>query len=116
MSPRTTPRFRRSTASRATRGAVLGCPFGGLATEMSGDDDAARDRAAGYIAKIHDRIGDALAEAARDTGMQGMAVADATDGLSAQFQGAGVLAVARNDPSAYLRLSESVDALARAYV
>jgi|SaaInl4_135m_RNA_FD_contig_111_33186_length_1595_multi_3_in_0_out_0_2 hypothetical protein len=82
---------------------------------MNGDDNAIRERAAGYIDRTQTRIGEALSEAAGSADLRQMSVADAAEGLSAQFQGAGVLAVARNDPSVYLRLSKSINALVRAY-
>ena len=71
-----------SVSEQDAFGSVLGCPFGALATEMSGDDNAIRDRAAGFTDQIRARLFETLDDAGEEADLRGMSLDVAANALS----------------------------------
>jgi TetR/AcrR family transcriptional repressor of nem operon len=98
-----------SEREREEGGHVLGCPFGGLATEISGQNNVLREKLTGIFALLHGRIENALVDAVGTGDVPALDTSTVASVLLSQLQGAGVLAVVHNDPGPYLSLAGSAE-------
>lgn len=96
-------------------GAVLGCPFGALATELAAEDPEMRDKVAQMLRRVAALIEQALNDAVSAGDVPELDAAAAATVLLAQLLGAGVMSAALNDPAPYLSHAAAVEGVARAH-
>ena len=96
---------RASARTKATKGHVLGCPFGNIAAEVASTEPALRKRADQAFCGIAAIVREAL-EDARSRGdlPPNVNLKDTADALVAYFEGLVLLAKTRNDPELINRL------------
>jgi len=95
------------TANKRDNGKVLGCPFGNIAIEMSTAEPKLARRADAALSGIASFIATALKEAkARGEIAKRVDVDEAAEAIVAYFEGAILLAKARNDPSVLRKLGK----------
>ena len=96
---------RASAHTKATKGHVLGCPFGNIAAEVSSTEPALRERADQAFCAIAALVREAL-EDARGRGdlPANVNLKETADALLAYFEGLVLLAKTRNDPRLIERL------------
>jgi TetR/AcrR family transcriptional repressor of nem operon len=102
-------------ANRASKGHVLGCPFGNIAAEVSAASEPAVARRAdqafcGLAALVQGALTEAQQHGDLDRTVN---VREAADALVAYFEGLALLAKTRNDPSLMRRLGARAIQLAR---
>jgi TetR/AcrR family transcriptional repressor of nem operon len=94
-----------SARTKATKGHVLGCPFGNIAAEVANTEPALRRRADQAFCAIAAIVRAALEEArSRGDLRANVNLKESADALVAYFEGLVLLAKTRNDPGLIDRL------------
>ena len=94
-----------SARTKATKGHVLGCPFGNIAAEVASTEPELRERADQAFCAIAAIVVEALEEArSRGDLAANVNLEETADALVAYFEGLVLLAKTRNDPELIDRL------------
>ena len=92
-------------------GAMLGCPFGNLALEMSTQDEVIRCRLDRVFSELQGYFERALAEALDRGDLATLDVEATAEAMFAYMEGVMLMAKTRNDPDLILKLGPAVRAI-----
>jgi TetR/AcrR family transcriptional repressor of nem operon len=93
------------TKNKMRAGHVLGCPFGGVASEAAISEPMLAKRADKAIRSLTSAVRTCLMEAVRSGELPPeTSIDDASESVAAYFQGVALLARMRNDPTVFSRL------------